>query len=261
MPEGKKTAKKGRPDQQVLPLQEAEHRRLLLEALGCLWPKQEAKKEWARLLGSFGGFRGIFYAPPEELERAGVSPKTARYLELTLKLCRACLEDGAGSLKRVYDTASACQLLRPQFMGRKTEALAVLLLNARGQVLYQGIVTEGSVTAVPIYSRRLLELCINYGAYSCFLAHNHPSDSAFPSRNDIVATRQIELALRSIDACLQDHIIFGGNDFYSFQESGLLDMEREQNLQMIREELKKARKLEQALEQGAGKEEGGENGV
>lgn len=257
MPERKNISKRAKLGRQGVVFQEEEHRRLLLETLGCLLPKQEAEKEWERLLGIFGGFRGIFFAPQEELERTGISPVTARFLSLTLRLCRACLEDEADSLKRVFDTASACELLRPQFIGRKTEALAVLLLNARGQVLYQGIVTEGSVTAVPIYSRRLLELCISYGAYSCFLAHNHPSDSAFPSRNDIVATRQIELALRSIDACLQDHIIFGGSDFYSFQESGMLNIEKEQNLQMIQEELARARELERAL--GKGKE--GENGI
>ncbi len=232
----------------TVPEGEERRRELIFELFSCLCPPEEARRQLSLLLSYFGSFRGIFFAPEEELRKAGASSEAARLLKLTVDLSRAYLEDRADSLRRVFDTASACEVMRPQFLGRKAEAMAVLLLNARGQVLYHGIVVEGSVTAVPIYIRRLLELCINYGAYSCFLAHNHPSDSVFPSRNDITATRQIEMALRSIDARLQDHIIFGGNDFYSFRKSGILAVEREKNSQMIEEELKDARELEQALQ-------------
>ena len=100
---------------------------------------------------------------------------------------------------------------------------------------------------MPIYIRRLLQLCILYDAQNVLLAHNHPSGSAAPSRNDITATRQVEMALESIDATLNDHIIFAGEDYLSFAKSGwLINVKRDIRLRR-REELRTTREEEREL--------------
>ncbi len=226
--------------------EEAERRHLLQAALGYLLPAPKAEEAAAALLERFGGFEGVFLAPEEELARTA-GEQAARYLRLTTDLARAYLEDKSKDLKRVYDTTSAVDLFRPKFLGRTTEAVCLMLLDGRGRLIYNDVLSEGSITAVPIYIRRLLQLCILYDAQNVLLAHNHPSGSAAPSRNDITATRQVEMALESIDATLNDHIIFAGEDYLSFAKSGwLINVKRDVRLRR-REELRTTREEEREL--------------
>ena len=226
--------------------EEAERRRLLQGALGYLLPAPQAEEAAGALLERFGGFEGVFLAPEEELART-VGEQAARYLRLTTDLARAYLEDKSRGLKRVYDTNSAVELFRPKFLGRSTEAVCLMLLDGRGHLIYNDILSEGSITAVPIYIRRLLQLCILYDAQNVLLAHNHPSGNAAPSRNDLIATRQIEMALESIDATLNDHIIFAGDDYLSFAKTGWLHNVKREVRQRRKEELQSTREKEQLL--------------
>ena len=224
--------------------EEAEHRKLLQGALGYLLPGPKAEEAVDALMERFGGFEGVFLAPEEELERT-VGRQAAGYLRLTTQLAKAYLEDKSRDLKRVYDTNSAVELFRPKFLGRTTEAVCLMLLDGRGRLLYNDVLTEGSISSVPIYIRRLLQLCIRYDAQHVLLAHNHPSGSAAPSRNDITATRQVEAALESIDATLNDHIIFAGEDYLSFAKSQWLNVVKREVRQNRKRQLQAAQEEEQ----------------
>ncbi len=240
------TKKKG----EASPGKEAREK-LLEEALGYVLPASERAGKAEALLERFGGFEGVFLAPQEELQKV-LGPEAARYLHVTTELARVYLEDKSQDLKRVYDTDSAVELFRPKFLGRKTEAVCLLLLDSRGRLLYNDILSEGSVSAVPIYIRRLLQLCILYDAQHVILAHNHPSGNAAASRNDITATHQVEMALESIDATLNDHIIFAGEDYNSFARSGWLNTVKEDVRAYRRQETENARQKERELLKSAG---------
>ncbi len=225
---------------------EVERRRMLQTALGYFLPAPKAEEAAQGLLDRFGGFEGVFLAPETELARI-VGEQAARYLRLTTDLARAYLEDQGRGLKRVYDTASAVELFRPKFINRTTEAVCLMLLDSRGRLLYNDVLSEGSITAVPIYIRRLLQLCISYDAPNVLLAHNHPSGNAVPSRNDMIATRQVEMALESIDATLNDHIIFAGDDYLSFAKTGWLIALKREVRQHRKDELRATRDEEREL--------------
>ena len=203
-------------------LEETHYRTLLQEALSFVLPERQAQRFTAMLLERFGSFAGVFLAPEEELAALLGEKRAPRYLRLTTELARAYLEDSSRDLKHVYDTDSAVELFRPKLLGRTTEAVCLMLLDGQARLLYNDILSEGSISAVPVYIRRLLQLCIRYDAQHVLLAHNHPSGNAAASQNDIVATRQVEMALESIDATLNDHIIFAGDDYHSFAKSGWL---------------------------------------
>lgn len=76
---------------------------------------------------------------------------------------------------RIYNTDSAYQILKNKFYGRKTEIIVAMILNSRGQIVYNNIITEGSVSIVPVYIKKIIQLCIDYDADTVILAHNHPS--------------------------------------------------------------------------------------
>lgn len=229
-------------------------RGLLADTLSCILPEDRAELAASGLLERFGGLTGVLYAPKGELAQSpGMGEEAARLLALVMELARGCMEEQAADLQRIYDTKSAAEAFRPKLLGRNTEAVCLMLLDGRGRMLYNHILSEGSVSEVPLYVRKLVRMCIDYEADAVFLAHNHPSGNAMPSRNDLVATRQVEMALESIDARLQDHLIFAGEDYFSFSASTLWTRGREQLRAYRKGELDAARKLERELLQKQGR--------
>lgn len=196
--------------------------------------------------GGSAGFPGCSWRPRRSWPPSWGSPLPA-FCGWSPTWARAYLEDSSQDLARVYDADSAIALFRPKFLGRSTEAVCLMLLDSRGRLLYNDFITEGAVSAVPIYIRPLLQLCIRYDAQHVLLAHNHPSGNAAASRNDITATRQVEMALESIEATLNDHIIFAGEDTLSFAQCGWLGQIKEEVRDYRREELQAAREQEAAI--------------
>ena len=99
------------------------------------------------------------------------------------------------------------------------EELGVILLNQRHRFLAFERLAEGSVAAVNVPLRRLLELCFRHHAAAVMLVHNHPGGSAEASAEDQRTTRRIEEALTMIEVRLLDHFIVAGNSVLSMRES------------------------------------------
>lgn len=228
--------------------EEAQRRRLLKETLAYILPDGEAEQVCDSLLSALGSFDGVFAAPEEVLrDIPGVGPEAARFLRLVIRLSQSYLEERSWNLRRIYDTASAVEMFRPKFLGRKTEAVCLMLLDGRGRMVYNEIICEGSLSEVPLYLRQVLQLCIEYKVEEVFLAHNHPSGMAVPSQNDLVVTDRLLVALDSINVVLCDHIIFADESYYSFLGSGVLNRQEDIMKQAQLEETEEVRKLETRL--------------
>ncbi len=246
-----KKRKRGAPETQG----EEQRREILREALRYVKPPEEAEQACASLLDVMGSFDGVFAAPEEVIAQVPhVGPEAARFLQMVIRLSKAYLEERSWNLMRIYDTPSAVEMFRPKFLGRKTEAVCLMLLDGRGRVVYNDIVCEGAVSEAPLHIRKVLHLCIEYQVEDVFLAHNHPSGVAFPSSNDLLVTDRLLTALDSINAFLCDHIIFAGDSYYSFAAGGLLKRQEDIMRQAQLEEVETVRKLE-ARVQGRGPQE------
>lgn len=219
-------------------------RELLTSLLSCVMSETKAAQAAARLMEMHGTYDAVFSASERALrEIPELGEKGARLLALVAQAAKLYLEERSLDLVRVNAPENAVEVLRPFFLGKKTESVAVLFADGRGRMLYRGTVCEGSFDEVFLHQRDILSLCLEYRADVVFLAHNHPSGSCFPSGNDIVITQQMIGALGTIDCILRDHIIFTGDSYFSMRKSGLLDsledfsknMERQQ-LALLRQE-------------------------
>lgn len=226
---------------------ERRYKELLSAALGCALPQAQARQATDTLFAHFGSYTGVFTAPREELERL-LGGKAARFMGIAREMARAYLEASSQDIARVYDTESAVELFRPKFLGRQVEAVYLMLLDGQGHLLFNDLLNEGAVTSVPVYIRQLIGLCIRYSAQNVLMAHNHPSGSPLPSTSDLVATRQVELALESIEATLNDHIIFGRTDYLSFSRSGYLATIKREVRWLRQQALKPPRAEEPAIQ-------------
>lgn len=217
---------------------EARRVRLLQQILEGRMPAGQAENAAWSLWSTWGSLGSIILAPEESLAAVpGMDRDAARCLRLVLELARAYLEEQTEDVNRVTDARMAAELFRPMYLGRRSEAVGAVLLDGGRRVIYSGIVCEGAVSAVPLYVRTLVRLCIDYGADSFLLAHNHTSGNVQPSKQDILTTKQLQLALGCIDVRLRDHIILTDSDRFSFSESGLLRSITEDELAARRVEL------------------------
>lgn len=191
-------------------------------------PRGDTNPTAHRLLERFGSFSGVFDAPYEELLKVeGIGPSGALLLKMIPGIFRRYQEDRESDGMRVFSSEEALRLIRPKFLGRKTEAVVLLLMDSRGRVVYCDIVSEGSVNAAPIYAPVLVRLAATYSASTAILAHNHPSGHPIPTSGDISATRHVIWALDALGVHLYDHLIVTETDYLSMHSSGILEELRE----------------------------------
>ena len=83
-------------------------------------------------------------------------------------------------------------------------------------------ITRGSLSASIVHPREVYKAAILHNAASIILAHNHPSGSPSPSREDIAVTERILKAGKILDIPLLDHVIIGDPRFVSLKEKGII---------------------------------------
>ena len=233
-----------RANQNGQPELSAPEEALLRELLGLVFSPKEAQAACKNLLASLDSLSAIFSAPEAVLRGIpGVTEPAVRAIRLTVELAQRYLMEQTGGARFVFDLPSAVEAMRPKFHGRRTEAVGVLLLDAQGRVLYNGLLSEGSLDEVPLYMRQLLQLCIAYQAEEIYLAHNHPSGVAEPSENDLLMTDRLLSALSDINVHLRDHLVFTDRECYSFVEHGMLQLLRRLVEKTQMDQLERVRKM------------------
>ncbi len=105
---------------------------------------------------------------------------------------------------------------------REVEEFHVLYLDCRNRLIADECVQRGSVGHAPVYPREICIRCLELQASAVVVLHPHPSGAPDPSRADLVMTRRIEDALKTIEVTLLDHVIVTPAAAFSFSQQGLL---------------------------------------
>lgn len=173
------------------------------------------------LILRFGSVGGVCDSPVNELQAVeGMNDKIISYLREFPEICKAYYSCTNYINYRVINADTAYNYIKNHFIGVKNESIALLMLNSRGQVIYNNMVIEGSIHYVPLYIKKVVMLCLEYNADTVIIAHNHLSGSPIPSKRDILTTKELQLALEGIYVTLYDHIIIAGDDYTSMLNSG-----------------------------------------
>ena len=178
------------------------------------------------LLNHFGNLRNVLEAPVEQLMGVnGMGEHAAILLSLVRGLSQKYMTSGdsAAPLNTLEDCGT---YLINRFIGQRNEVVMLLCLDAKRAPLCCRIVSEGSVNAAEISTRKVVEAALSVNATSVILAHNHPSGIAVPSMPDIVATRRMGAALSAVDIVLEDHFVVADRDYVSLRQSNYYDPEQ-----------------------------------
>lgn len=103
-----------------------------------------------------------------------------------------------------------------------TECVLLVMLDNKGHMLGEHIISKGTVNASLISPREIFIKALKYDASSIILIHNHPSGDPSPSGPDRQITKQVYECGKLMNIPLIDHIIIGDHTYSSFKELGLL---------------------------------------
>lgn len=192
-------------------------------------PRSDCKEAARALLTQFGSLPAVLDAAPVQLQQVkGVGPKNTFALHFIQGVARRYLHQRVVGKEYVRSSREVADYLIHSMRGLQHEVLTVVFLDAAHAVLDATVVAEGTVTVNTIYPRELVKAALARNASALVIAHNHPSGSLTPSRQDSELTRSLYLVCSFMHLDLLDHLIIGaGDQVYSFADQGLMATIRE----------------------------------
>lgn len=140
--------------------------------------------------------------------------------ELTIKKKNSLFEK-----KKITSSIEAAEYIK-QFYHEDIdiyESFFMLMMNKKNQTIAYAKISQGGLSAVIVDGRIIGKYAIDALAQGVIIAHNHPSGSLVPSKEDIKLTEKVQKILEILDVKLIDHIIVtSGNGCYSFRDNGKL---------------------------------------
>ena len=197
---------------------------LLAILLGTGTARADALSVAAELLSSAGGtLRQLARRPAASL--AGVpgmgKAKGARIvaaLELARRLEVERRDPGDG----IRSPSDVHRLCGPTLRDLVVEEFHLLTLDAQNRITRQRLITRGILNSSLVHPREVFRAAIAEAAAGIIVVHNHPSGNPAPSADDKAVTIQLVEAGKLLDMPVYDHVIVGGDHYFSFAEAGLL---------------------------------------
>jgi DNA repair protein RadC len=172
------------------------------------------------LIDAGGGLRSLFAEDPHEL-CAQLSPKRAAPVLAALELGRRVMRATDNRI-RLKNPEAIYDYLRPTLSLMRREVFHVLCLSARGVLLRDVRVAEGTTDVCPVDAREVFAPALAARATTIVLAHNHPSGDPEPSPSDLSMTHHLCVAAPLLGLKVADHIIVGDNRYTSMLSRGQL---------------------------------------
>lgn len=199
----------GWPDHRVLEL-------LLFYAI----PQGDVNALAHELIDRFGSLDRVLDALPGELMKVpGVGEHSAVLLKLIPAVVGLYLEGRTKPGQVIHTAAEAGRALAPYFYGVRNEMVYILCLDGKEKLIGIRKISEGNNSNSDVTIRRVAEECMALQASFCYLAHNHTSQIALPSPEDMNTTAVIRTAIAPLGVRLLDHLVFVDGDFVSDRET------------------------------------------
>ena len=186
-------------------------------------PHKDMKPAAKEAIRRFGGLAGALEAPIQLLmEIDGIGETNAFALKLPHAVGRRYLMEKSVGGDFIRSSATVHEYLTHNLRDRNREVFMVIFLNGQNRILKMEELFEGTLTSSAVYPREVIKHALDYDAAAMVLVHNHPSGNISPSAEDQAVTKKLVAAAETIDVRILDHLIIGGNDYYSFADHGLI---------------------------------------
>lgn len=184
-------------------------------------PRKDTNSIAHKLINRYKNIAGVCDAPIDELMKEfSLSESAATLLKMLPELSRLYKESKICEDNDI-DVEHLGEIFQTKFLGRQNEVVVLMLGDAKGKMIYFDVVSKGTISATGMALRKIIDLALKYNARTAFIAHNHPSGVALPSRGDLISTRILKDTLGNIGVNLIDHYIVTDDDYVSLRDSGM----------------------------------------
>lgn len=165
------------------------------------------------------GLLGLYDVTLDELQRIrGIGQVKAVRLkcltELSMRMSMAKAREGMN----ITSSSQVAAYFMEQLRHRDTECVVVVCLDAKGQIICEKKLSEGSVNMSLISPREIFLAALECKAVNVLLVHNHPSGDPTPSKADKELTYNVKETGERMGILLLDHVVIGDNCYVSFRE-------------------------------------------
>jgi DNA repair protein RadC len=162
------------------------------------------------LIAKFGSFAEVISAPPARLKEVdGVGAAVVAELKIVEAAARRLARGEVSQRPALSSWSSVLDYCRTAMAFAEKEALRVLFLDKKNQLIADEVQQTGTVDHTPVYPREVVKRALELSATAVILVHNHPSGDPTPSRADIEMTQAIVAVARPLGISVHDHIIVG----------------------------------------------------
>ncbi len=115
----------------------------------------------------------------------------------------------------INEPKDLAEILIGNIKSETNEKVKIAILNSRNQLLKIQDIASGGIDFINIEVKEILTEPIKMKAPKYILVHNHPGESAKPSKNDIEYTKTLYKLSQLFNIELVDHIIIAGMNYTS----------------------------------------------
>lgn len=131
-------------------------------------------------------------------------------------------EAGRSRSQRIRSSKDIDHILRPMLADLEIEEFWLLPLTHSNGTMKPIRISSGAIDQTLADVRVIMRKLVEVGATQFAVAHNHPSGSRMPSRDDDRITDKIKNAAELFNIRLLDHLIITWDTFYSYNDEGKL---------------------------------------
>lgn len=169
------------------------------------------------------GLLGLHRMSLEQLSTIkGIGPVKAVKLKCITELSRRISQTYAFNGMVFQRSGTVAAYLMESMRHLEREQIRLLMLDAKGHLLKELILSHGTASMSPLSPREVFIELLKAGAIQFIISHNHPSGDPTPSKEDQRVTTALQQLGRQLELPLIDHIIIGDHQYFSFKEHGLL---------------------------------------
>jgi DNA repair protein RadC len=149
----------------------------------------------------------------------GLGKAKIAQLKAALEIARRFNSQGKNLQKqKIRYTEEIVELFQSEMRILKNEVVKVVLCDSKNGIIETVEVAQGTPTESYPIVREIMSKALQKFASGIICIHNHPFSEPTPSKDDKVFTSALKEAGNYMGIRLLDHIIFGEEEYYSFDK-------------------------------------------
>ena len=154
----------------------------------------------------------------------GIGKVKATFLIASIELGKRIFLDNKREIRKRYKNSKSIYLdMKYLFYNKKQEYFYCLYFNNRNELIERKLLFMGTINRSIVHPREIFKEAYLQSASGIICMHNHPTGDINPSKEDIYFTKNLVELGKMNDIKILDHIIVSNDDYYSFNDNGIIN--------------------------------------